>query len=98
MTDILRVSNFRFTARNEATAKADRLGRLAFDVGPLHVSGVQLHRSADGRIHLSFRSFGRIDRRGRQHLGLRPKDDDARLALEIAIFTALRIRSEEAAR
>ena len=53
----------------------------------LLIDGVTLRRSADGRMIISWP--GRRDKRGRQHPIVRPFDDDARVALEAAIFDAM---------
>ena len=75
-----------FLPSRDDVARRGRLGTLAFEVGGLHLDGVQLRRSATGRVYLSFR-----------HAEVRPVDDDARLTLEIAVIAALRLRPEEAA-
>ncbi|MBL8841962.1 MAG: hypothetical protein JNL90_10610 [Planctomycetes bacterium] len=97
MTPAVVVTSLIFTPSDAASAATGRLGWLEFDVGPLHITDVQVRKSANGRVYLSFSRFRRVDRRGREHFALRPANDDARLALEIAVITALRLRPEEAA-
>jgi hypothetical protein len=81
-----RITAISFSPATEECARRGTLGVLSFDIAPIHYSNVHLRRSRDGRIYLSYK-----------HALVRPVSDDARLAIEVAVFTRLHLRPEEIA-
>lgn len=79
-----RPMRLRFFPATDDVARRGRLGTLAFELGGLCFEGVQLRRSASGRVYVSLR-----------HAKVRPASDAARVALEVAVLAALRIRPPE---
>jgi hypothetical protein len=70
------------------------LGFLSCRYGDLVLGGIAVRRTRDGRHVLSFPV--RHDRNGDQHHIVRPVDDDARKAIEAAVFDALGLQVEAA--
>jgi len=60
------------------------LGYLSIFYGAMVIDGVTVRRTADGRIALSFPE--KRDGKGRRHSVVRPIDDQARKAIEAAVF------------
>lgn len=63
------------------------LGFLRFGFADLVIDGVALRHTLGGRPTLAFPE--RRDRFGRRHPIVRPRDDQARLGIERALFRAL---------
>jgi DNA-binding cell septation regulator SpoVG len=66
--------------------RAGLLGYLSVTYGSLVIDGITVRRTAEGRFALSFPE--RRDGKGRRHPVVRPIDDDARKAIEAAVFGA----------
>lgn len=62
------------------------LGYLSVFYGALVLDGITVRRTADNRLTLSFPE--RRDRQGRRHPYFRPVDEEARRAIEKAVFGA----------
>ena len=63
------------------------MGYISLRYGDVLIDGATLRVTADGRHTLS--SPARRDRKGRQRAIVRPADQDARDAIEAAVFAAL---------
>ena len=70
----------------DADARSGLLAYLSVFYGQLVLDGLTVRRTAGGRLTLSFPE--RRDRQGRRHPYIRPVDDDARRAIEKAVFGA----------
>lgn len=68
-------------------ARTGLLGYLSVFYGDLVLDSIVLRRTADGRFALSFPA--RTDRSGRKHAYIRPRDDEARGAIEREILGEL---------
>ena len=68
------------------------LGYIALEFGQLALDGVTVHKTAEGRLTLSFPS--RTDRAGRRHPFIRPLHDEARREFEAAVLCALGERED----
>jgi hypothetical protein len=68
------------------------LGFISAEYGDLLLDSIVLRRTADGRFALSFPA--RTDRGGRKHAFVRPRDDEAREAIEREILWQLGEREE----
>lgn len=68
------------------------LGYLTIFYGAVLIDGVTVRRTAEGRLALSFPE--RRDSKGRRHSVVRPIDDDARRAIEAAVFGQATMVSE----
>jgi DNA-binding cell septation regulator SpoVG len=78
---------------SERDADTGLLAFIALELdGLVHIDGVGLRLTEDGRLTLSFPS--RTSRRGTKHALLRPVNSAARAAIERTIFGALGIRSD----
>ena len=93
MREEIRISDVRFTATTPETRESGLLGFLEFDYGDLHLDGIALRRTVDGRPTLSYPE--RTDRSGNRHPVIRPVDDDARMRVEHAVLAALDLRQDE---
>ena len=83
----LRVSDVKFTAGTPMQADDGLLGFVSCVYGALHLDGLSLRRTLDGRMALSFPA--RVDSAGRQHPYIRPLDDSARREIESEVFKHL---------
>ena len=84
----IRISNARLVSATTKERAKGLIGYVSFILnGTLHLDGLALRRTADGRLTLSFPS--RRDGTGRQHFFLRPLDDVARREIEHQVFAAL---------
>ena len=89
------VSDVRYTPASETKVATGLLGYTSFLIdGSIRVDGVQVRRTRDGRLTLSFPSH--LDHGGREHPYVHPIDDKARVAIEHAVFEALGLRQEVA--
>jgi hypothetical protein len=80
------ITRITFEPANAEAVARGLLYKIAFNVGRFRVSNVLVRRSASGRVYLSYRQAV-----------IRPVSDADRLALEIAVITRLRLRSDEVA-
>jgi len=91
---MIEVSNVRFVASNRDDARRGLLGFVACVVGDaLHLDGLTLRRTTDGRLTLSFPA--RRDACGRQHFFVRPLDEVTRCDIENQVFEALGVEETE---
>lgn len=81
------LTDVQLTAASFAQTRTGLLGFISLRYGDLRLDGVALRLTADGRHALSFPV--RRDGRGREHPLVRPVDQDARDAIETAVFAAL---------
>lgn len=88
-----RISHVVFSAAPERDVHTGLLGWASFTLGDLHLDGVAVRRTRDGRLTLSFPE--RRDARGGRHPIVRPLDDAARRAIEEAVFRALGLDSRD---
>ena len=72
--------------------RAGLLGYLSVFYGAVVIDGITVRRTAAGRLALSFPE--RRDGQGRRHAVVRPVDDEARLAIEAAVFGQATMASE----
>ena len=64
------------------------LGWLSLEIGPLLLDGVGLRQTRDGRrLYLAFPTP--TDRHGKRREVVRPRDAEARRAIEVAVLQAL---------
>jgi hypothetical protein len=88
MTTPIHISDVTLAAATDGERAAGLVGWVSCTVGhALRLDGITLRRTTDHRLTLSFPA--RTDRRGRQHPFVRPLDDCARRAFELAVFRAL---------
>ena len=73
-----------FVRSSEAEQRTGLIGWLSIYYGLLVLDGLTVRRTADGKFALSFPA--RTDRAGNRHCYIRPVDDDARRAIEAAVF------------
>jgi DNA-binding cell septation regulator SpoVG len=95
MRDDLRITQVHLSAARDEELRKGTLGRVRMVVNGLVVQGVCLRRTLDGRLTLVYPA--RRDDDGERLVVVRPIDDDARLAIEVQVFTALGIKAEERA-
>jgi DNA-binding cell septation regulator SpoVG len=95
MADLPHVTQARLAAASSPDVARGILGRVRMVVNGLVVQGVCLRRTLDGRLTLVYPA--RRDEGGEHQIVVRPVDDDARLAIEVQVFTALGIKAEERA-
>ena len=87
------ITSIGFTPASDRDVREGLIGYVTAVVGDvLLLDGITLRMTADRRPVLSFPA--RTDRRGRKHGYLRPVDDDARRAIEAAVFEALGVDPE----
>jgi hypothetical protein len=87
-TDELTIDRIELKTAGADAAETGLLGWISFRLNRrLHVDGVALRRTADGRPTLSFPA--RKDGAGRQRFYLRPLDDETREGIETQVFMAL---------
>jgi DNA-binding cell septation regulator SpoVG len=72
--------------------RAGLLGYLSVFYGALVIDGVTVRRTEAGKLTLSFPE--RRDGRGRRHNVVRPIDDEARRAIEAAVFAQATVARE----
>jgi hypothetical protein len=77
---------------SEDDARHGLLGYLSLFYGVVIIDGVTVRRTADGRLCLSFPE--RRDGKGRRHAIVRPIDDNARRAIEAAVFGQATLAAE----
>lgn len=93
MTRPPRISDLVVSAATAADQLTGLMAWLRFRLDDrILIDGVALRRSRDQRLLLSWP--GRRDKHGRLHHSVRPFDDDARIALEAAIFDELDLPAE----
>ncbi len=86
----LRVAQVRFTAASPGDQATGLIGYVSCILGDvLHLDGLVVRRTADGRLALAFPA--RRDASGRKHFFLRPLNDAARREIEAQIFRALNL-------
>lgn len=95
VTATMSISSVRLVAASGADRARGLLFFASFDCGLLHVDGVTIRRTRDGRLALSFPV--RRDRSGRQRAIVRPRDDAARREIEAQVLAALEVKASEAA-
>lgn len=84
----LRIVGVRFTAAPKDARARGLLGWVSATVGEsLHLDGIAVRRTRDGRLTLSFPS--RRDAAGVDHPIIRPIDNAARCWIEEQVFAAL---------
>ena len=76
----------------EDDERAGLLGYLSVCYGRFVIDGITVRRTESGRLVLSFPE--RRDAKGRRHPILRPIDDEARRAIEAAVFGQATLESE----
>lgn len=87
------ITSIGFTPASDRDVRQGLVGYVTCVVGgALLVDGVCLRMTADRRPVLSFPA--RTDRQGKRHAYIRPVDDDARRAIEAAIFEVLGVDPE----
>mgnify|MGYP003649823786 CR=1 FL=1 len=87
------VSAIGFVRANDRDVRTGLVGYVTCVISDtLQLDGITLRVTADRRPTLSFPT--RTDARGRKHPYVRPIDDDARQAIEAAVFDALGIDPE----
>jgi hypothetical protein len=90
------VSDVVFTAASGAQLRTGLLGWVSFVLANvLVVESVAVRRTHAGRLTLSYPR--RTDRHGNARYDVRPRDDAARLDLELQVFAGLGFTPEEAA-
>lgn len=72
---------------SEAEQRTGMLGYLRVAYGSLELDGIVLRKTAEGRFALSFPA--RTDRAGKKHSYIRPRDSEAREAIERQILWQL---------
>jgi hypothetical protein len=87
-----RVSQVEYRAATSDEIARGLLGRLRLVVSGIVIESVALRRTLDGRLTLAWPV--RADGKGRKHAVAHPVDDDARLSLEVQVFTKLGIKAE----
>lgn len=88
MNEKIKISSVQFTAAGEGDVARGLLGWVSCTLNnTLHLDGVAVRRTADGRHALSFPA--RRDAQGRQHFLVRPLDDTSRREIEAQVFKAL---------
>ena len=93
MTDSTKITSIGFTRASDRELRTGLVGYVTAVIGGvLLLDGITLRMTAARRPALSFPA--RTDRQGRKHAYIRPVDDDARRAIEAAIFEALEIDPE----
>ncbi len=86
----IRIGNVRFTASSPRENESGLVGWVSCSVnGGLHLDGLALRRTAEGRLTLTFPA--RRDGSGRQHFYVRPLDERTRREIEFAVFKSLSI-------
>ena len=75
-----------------AEARDGLIGYLSVFYGALVVNGITVRRTAAGKLALSFPEHR--DGKGRRHSVVRPVDDNARAAIEAAVFGQATMQSE----
>lgn len=84
----LRVSEVRYSPASRDDSALGLLGYASFLInGAVRVDGVAVRRSLAGRLILAWPA--RTDAAGKRHAYLRPISDEARLALEEQVLSAL---------
>ncbi len=73
-----------WTRGSDDDIRSGLLGFVSIYMGDVIVDGITVRKTAEGRLTLSFPE--RRDRLGRRHAIVRPVDNEARLAIEKAIF------------
>ncbi len=89
----LGITGVRFTRAPERERQGGLLGWVRCQIGPMHVDGLSLRLTADGRRCLAFPK--RRDGTGRWRSYIAPIDDAARLEIERQVFEALGLREAE---
>ncbi|MFT7464310.1 MAG: hypothetical protein ACI9EF_002663 [Pseudohongiellaceae bacterium] len=93
MTHPPRITELVVSASSAADQRTGLMAWLRFRLyDQIVIDGIALRRSRDDRLILSWPR--RRDNRGQLHHSVRPADDDARLALEAAVFEELGIKLE----
>ena len=87
MTTAYRITHLQADPAPEDTRRDGLRAYLRFQVCGLKFDGVMLRTTADGQWTLSYPL--RVDRHGITHYPVRPADDEARQAIESAVFAAL---------
>lgn len=77
---------------SDAELRTGMLGYLRVSYGSLELDGIVLRKTAEGRYALSFPA--RTDRAGKKHSYIRPRDSEARDAIEREILWQLGERQE----
>ncbi len=84
----IRIGNVRFTASSPRENESGLVGWVSCSVNPgLHLDGLALRRTAEGRLTLSFPA--RRDGSGRQHFYVRPLDERTRGEIQHQVLAAL---------
>jgi hypothetical protein len=86
------ITDVSFQAARPELVETGLLGWIEFCVAGLHVEGITLRRTADGRNALSYPVRRLV--RNRKSFYLRPLDDRARQHIERQVFGALRLDAE----
>ena len=81
------IADVRFTPAPPADVAMGLLGWSSFELDSVRLDGVAVRRTRGGRLTLSFPV--RRDSQGGKHHAVRPADDEARRAIEAAVFAAL---------
>jgi hypothetical protein len=82
-----RIHDVRFVPASPRDRGTGLMGFVSCEIGLLRVHGLALRRTRSGRLALSFPCPR--DRRGREHVVVRPLDDRARRVVETQVFEAL---------
>ncbi len=88
MADALRIGDVRFVSGSPIDVQGGLIGWVSCVLnGTIHLDGISLRRTLNGRLTLSFP--GRCDRAGRRHYYVRPLDDRSRRDIEHQVLKAL---------
>jgi DNA-binding cell septation regulator SpoVG len=90
----IKITDVRFSAARDDETAAGLIGWVSCVLnGNIHLDGVAVRRTADGRHVLSFPA--RRDAGGYQHFFIRPIGNVARMEIEAQVFRALGIDQEK---
>ena len=97
MNDSVRISDVRFVSGPPTDVRGGLIGWVSCVVnGTIHLDGISLRRTLNGRLTLSFP--GRRDRAGRRHYYVRPLNERSRRDIEHQVLRALGRLEEDAPR
>ncbi len=95
MGELPQVTVTRLTPAPPSEKARGLLAYMTITLGAVHVDGVTLRRTADGRRYLAFPE--RIDRSGQRRPLVWPLDAATRIAIEAAVFRALGLQADSRA-
>ena len=84
----MQLTEIKFSSSRPEETDAGLIGWVSCALnGTIHLDGIAVRRTVDGRLTLSFPA--RQDSHGRRHFYHRPLDDCARREIEARVFRAL---------